>query len=75
LVFETIAVIIMLLVKDDYVFVISDIARAIKTFAVPCQLIQVFLKQTSPGTSSAKGTMGTSQVASGHAASKGKVDL
>jgi hypothetical protein len=76
LVFETIAVIVMLLVSDDYVFVISDIARAIKTFAVPCQLIQGFLKRTTSSSSSAKMTsnLGTSQVASGQIGSKIRSD-
>jgi hypothetical protein len=76
LVFETIAVIIMLLVKNGYIFIISDIARAFKTFAVPCQMIQGFIKQDVNGNSNSKtsANLGTSQVASGHLGTKSKAD-
>jgi hypothetical protein len=70
LLFETVAVIIMLLVKDDYVFIISDIARAIKTFAVPCQIIQGFMKQESTGSKTSK--FGASQIESGFTKSNAK---
>jgi hypothetical protein len=49
-----------------------DIARAIKTFAVPCQLIQGFL--TKINLAKMTSNPGTSQVGSGHMGSKIKSD-
>jgi hypothetical protein len=54
--FETSAVVIMLSTDSYLVFVISDVARAVKTFTVPCQLIQTYIKQENGGSSSSMKT-------------------